>query len=358
VITAKSPVTGRVSHAPLTLDAGMELKYSGFDYMVIKGAADKPVYLWVHDGIADLNDAEDLWGKDVWAATDRIRDLMGDDLIQVLGIGEAGEKGSDLAQISINYWQSGDRMGFGSLFGKKRLKLIAIRGMGLLEIAEPEEFVEHCAGLLSALKSGKTSGMKGIATMAAAMGEADIEGWLKPLTHKHMACFNTPVPTNTFVFLDEDPALLKETSVAEPGFLLTDISPLLTLKRLGLTAADTCRILKACAKYGMDGAAVAELSEKTGLKDPEAIKGSLPNLKGPVSSSGNAVFSPWAAVGNQEPKTWMRREAVAYIFGLHPIFALMAPELTEEKLLEISSLGTELELTSETLDEVIADITG
>ncbi len=358
VITAKSPSTGRVSHVPLTLDAGMELKYSGFDYMVIKGAADKPVYLWVHDGIADLNDAEDLWGKDVWAATDRIRDLMGDDLIQVLGIGEAGEKGSDLAQISINYWQSGDRMGFGSLFGKKRLKLIAIRGMGLLEIAEPEEFVEHCAGLLSALKSGKTSGMKGIATMAAAMGEADIEGWLKPLTHKHMACFNTPVPTNTFVFLDEDPALLKETSVAEPGFLLTDISPLLTLKRLGLTAADACRILKACAKYGMDGAAVAELSEKTGLKDPEAIKGSLPNLKGPVSSSGNAVFSPWAAVGNQELKTWMRREAVAYIFGLHPIFALMAPELTEEKLLEISSLGTELELTSETLDEVIADITG
>jgi len=358
VITAKSPSTGRVSHVPLTLDAGMELKYSGFDYMVIKGAADKPVYLWVHDGIADLNDAEDLWGKDVWAATDRIRDLMGDDLIQVLGIGEAGEKGSDLAQISINYWQSGDRMGFGSLFGKKRLKLIAIRGMGLLEIAEPEEFVEHCAGLLSALKSGKTSGMKGIATMAAAMGEADIEGWLKPLTHKHMACFNTPVPTNTFVFLDEDPALLKETSVAEPGFLLTDISPLLTLKRLGLTAADACRILKVCAKYGMDGAAVAELSEKTGLKDPEAIKGSLPNLKGPVSSSGNAVFSPWAAVGNQEPKTWMRREAVAYIFGLHPIFALMAPELTEEKLLEISSLGTELELTSETLDEVIADITG
>jgi aldehyde:ferredoxin oxidoreductase len=54
----------------------------------------------------------------------------------------------------------------------------------------------------------------------------------------------------------------------------------------------------------------------------------------------------------------MRRQAVAYIFGLHPIFALMAPELTEEKLLDISSLGTELELTSETLEEVIADITG
>ncbi|MCF8144502.1 MAG: hypothetical protein K9N21_11345 [Deltaproteobacteria bacterium] len=358
VITAKSPLTGRVSHVPLSLDAGMELKYSGFDYIVIKGISEKPVYLWIHDGIADISDSDDLWGQDVWTATDRIRDLMGDDLIQVIGIGEAGEKGSDLAQISINYWQSGDRMGFGNLFGKKRLKLIALRGMGLLEIAEPEEFIEKCGELLSAVKSGGAAKIRGIAAMAAALGAEDIGEWLQPLTHKHMACFNTSVPTNTFVFLDEDPSLLKETTVNEPGVLLTDISPLLIFKRLGLTAADACHVLKACAKYGIDAAAVAELSETTGLTDPEAIKGALPDLKGPVSSSGDAVFSPWAAVGNQEKEGWMRRQAVAYIFGIHPLFALMAPELTEEKLLDISSLGTELELTQETLDEVIADITG
>ncbi|MBW1780463.1 MAG: hypothetical protein JRL30_06955 [Deltaproteobacteria bacterium] len=356
MITAKSPLTGKVSHAPLNLDAGMELKYSGFDYIVIKGTSEKPAYLWVHDGIADLNDADDVWGKDVWAATDHIRDLMGDDLIQVLGIGEAGEKGSELAQICINYWQSGDRVGFGSLFGKKNLKLIAIRGMGLLEIAEPEEFVENCAELLSAVKSGPITTSRGIAAMAAALGEEDMGEWLKPLTHKHMACFNTPLPTNTFVFLDEDATLLEETKAEEPGVLLTDIFPLLVFKRLGLSAPDACHILRACAKYGIDGAAVAELSEKSGLTDPEAIKNSFPNLKGPVSCSGNSVFSAWAAVGNTEEETWVRRQAVAYIFGLHPIFALMAPQLTEETLLDLSSLGTELELTSETLDEVIADI--
>ena len=187
IMTAKSPLTGKVSHVPVNLDAGIELKYSGFDYIVIKGASEKPVYLWVHDGIADLNDADDLWGKDVWAATDHVRDLMGDDLIQVLGIGEAGEKGSELAQVCINYWQSGDRMGFGNLFGKKNLKLIAIRGMGLLEIAEPEEFVENCAELLSAVKSGAWHGKKGIAETALAMGEEDISDWLNPLVHKHMA---------------------------------------------------------------------------------------------------------------------------------------------------------------------------
>ena len=101
IMTAKSPSTGKISHVPLNLDAGMELKYSGFDYIVIKGNADKPVYLWIHDGILDINDAEALWGKDTWAATDHIRSEMGDDLIQVLGIGQAGENGSDLAQVGI-----------------------------------------------------------------------------------------------------------------------------------------------------------------------------------------------------------------------------------------------------------------
>ncbi|PIV22165.1 MAG: hypothetical protein COS40_06110, partial [Deltaproteobacteria bacterium CG03_land_8_20_14_0_80_45_14] len=74
MITAKSPLTGKVCHAPLTLYAGLELKFSGFDYVVIKGKPPKPVYLWIHDGVADINDAKDVWGKDVWTSTDTIRE--------------------------------------------------------------------------------------------------------------------------------------------------------------------------------------------------------------------------------------------------------------------------------------------
>ena len=73
VMTAKSPRTGTLCHAPLTLYAGMELKYSGFDYLVIKGQSEKPVYLWLHDGIADIQGAEDLWGKDCWESTEGVR---------------------------------------------------------------------------------------------------------------------------------------------------------------------------------------------------------------------------------------------------------------------------------------------
>ena len=100
----------------------MELKYSGFDYIVIKGSSDKPVYLWIHDGIVDIEDAEELWGKDTWAVTDHVRDIMGDNLIQVIGIGQAGEKGSDLAQLCINYWASGDRAGSGNPVWRKKVE--------------------------------------------------------------------------------------------------------------------------------------------------------------------------------------------------------------------------------------------
>src|SRR4030042_1266757 len=180
MITAKSPLTGKVCHAPFTLYAGLELKYSGFDYVVIKGKSPKPVYLWMHDGVADISDAKEIWGKDVWASTDTIRELMGDSLIQVLTIGKAGESESDFAQVCINYWASGDRWGFGKLFGQKKLKGVALRGMSLLEIADPEEFVRECKELLSTIKNGSFTGKKGIGELSAAIGE-DIQKWLEPI---------------------------------------------------------------------------------------------------------------------------------------------------------------------------------
>jgi aldehyde:ferredoxin oxidoreductase len=356
MITAKSPLTGKVCHAPFTLYAGLELKYSGFDYVVIKGKSPKPVYLWMHDGVADISDAKDVWGKDVWTSTDTIREVMGDQLIQVLTIGKAGESESDFAQVCINYWASGDRWGFGKLFGQKKLKGVALRGMSLLEVSDAEGFVRQCKELLSALKAGAFAGKKGIAELSVAIGEEDIQKWLAPLVHRHESCFNTPFPTNTFVFLDEDPKLLKESEKEEPGFLVTDIYGLLGFKKLGLSAADACALLRECARYGIDAFAVAELSQKAGKKKPDEIKKSFSGLKGSLENIGKGTFSPWCPNFGLPAGEWERRQAVAYIFGIHPIFAMMAPELSEEKLIELANVGTGLGFTSETLNKVIADI--
>ncbi len=228
--------------------------------------------------------------------------------------------------------------------------------MSLLEVADAEGFVHQCKELLSTLKTGASADKKGIAEIAVAIGEEDIRKWLAPLVHRHQSCFNTPFPTNTFVFLDEDPGLLKESEKKEPGFLVTDLYGLLGFKKLGLSAAEACALLRECAKYGIDAVAVAELSQKAGKKKPDEIKKSFPGLKGGLESIGKGKFSPWCPNFGLPENEWERRQAVAYIFGIHPIFALMAPELSEEKLIELANIGTGLGFTAETLDKVIADI--
>ena len=365
-ITAKSPVTGKVSHCPVIYKVGLEIKYSGFDYIVVRGQSKSPVYLWIHDGVADIADAADVWGKDVWETTDSLRSFIGDDLLQTMMIGPAGENGSDYAQVCYNHWNSPDRFGFGKLFGSKNLKGIAFRGMGMIELDKPEDFVERSLEILKEIKKNSFLKKKGIAPMLTALGEEGVEEWLDPVTHRNSADYFTPYATNTGLFLDEDPGLLEESKKAEPGVLVSDIFALLSLKKLGLSAIDAGYVLKACAKYGIDPFAVAELSGKT---TSEELIQSIGSLNGKIATSGSGIFTSWCPTGpvfndfglsgdDDNTTWWERRQAIAMIFGIQPMFALMCPELTEENMLELANIGTGLELTQETLDTVIDDICG
>lgn len=363
VISGKSPRTGNLVHAPVTLHTAIELKYAGYDYAVIKGAASKPLYLWIHDGVADLEDASDVWGKDVWATTDLWRKTLGDDLIQTLVIGPAGESGSDYAQVCQNYWPTGDRFGLGRRFGEKKLKGIALRGMGLFEIADPEAFVDRSLEILQQLKGGAAAGGKGLTDILAAMGRSDVKEWLEPIVHRHSACFNTPFASNTFVYLSEDPGKLEETTVDDPGVLLNDPAPIVAMKDMGLDAKAACGLMKACARHGIDPVAVVELNRAAGVADASAMASSFGTLSGDVPLPGAGTFSPWcpqqplfADFGASDGAWWERRQAVAYIFGLHPVYALMAPELSEDVLLELVNIGTEMEMDAEALEGVISDL--
>ena len=370
VITARSPLTGKICHAPFGLFAAAEMKYSGFDYLVVKGTAKNPVYLWLHDGIADIRDASKYWGKTPWEVADLkgLRNELGDELIQFLTIGKAGEECSDIAQILINFWASGDRWGFGKILGAKRLKSIAIRGMGLFEIAKPAQFIKTCTELLADIKKGQALEKKGCIEFPAALGEEDIKDWISPLVHRHSAGYNCPYPTNTYVKYNESPQVLEETEVDEPGFLITDIYGLLAFKKLGLSAEDSCRMLEACAKYGLDSVSASQLLEKTGKRNREDLEAELVHLRGPIESIGSGVFSPWIP---QKPlfaeydlphdagkisEWWNRRQAVAHIFGIDPIIALMLPELSEAKLIELVNIGTGLEITLDILDKVVSEL--
>jgi aldehyde:ferredoxin oxidoreductase len=125
---AKSPLTGGIGDAQGGGFWPAELKFAGFDAIVFKGKAPKPVYLWVHDGQAELRDASHLWGKGTGDTEDKIQEELGDKKIRIAGIGPAGENMVKVAAIINFKSRACGRTGMGAVMGSKNLKCVAVRG--------------------------------------------------------------------------------------------------------------------------------------------------------------------------------------------------------------------------------------
>jgi len=137
-VAAKSPLTGGYGEA----EAGgwwiPELKFAGFDAILIKGKAKRPVYLWIHDGEAEIRDASHLWGKFTKETEEEIRKELGDERVRVALIGPAGEKLVKVACILNELKHANGRTGLGAVMGSKNLKAIAVRGKKRMEVADEE----------------------------------------------------------------------------------------------------------------------------------------------------------------------------------------------------------------------------
>lgn len=112
--TAKSPVTDLVGDSQAGGFWPAELKAAGFDGIVIRGQAKRPVYLWVHNGEAELRDAAHLWGRFTADVEDAIREELGDRRIQVLQCGPAAEKGVCFGALINNANRANGRTGMGN----------------------------------------------------------------------------------------------------------------------------------------------------------------------------------------------------------------------------------------------------
>lgn len=143
-IAAKSPLTGAVGDSNIGGFFGPELRFAGFDHLVITGGAEKPVYLWIHDKEIEIRDASHLWGKDTFETQTIIREHHHDDEIQCLVIGKAGENLVRFANVRTGMKNSAGRTGMGCVMGSKKLKAIAARGTIDLEFAQPEGLLKYC----------------------------------------------------------------------------------------------------------------------------------------------------------------------------------------------------------------------
>jgi len=135
--TAKSPLTGLIGDSQVGGFFPAEMKFSGFDGIVLAGRSPKPVYLWVHDGEAELKDASHLWGKITGDAEKMIREELADPKIEIAQIGPAGEKLALFASIMNMCNRANGRTGMGAVMGSKNLKAIAVRGHQKVKTADP-----------------------------------------------------------------------------------------------------------------------------------------------------------------------------------------------------------------------------
>jgi aldehyde:ferredoxin oxidoreductase len=135
-VGGKSPLTGAIGSSEAGGWWGHEFKRAGFDALVIRGRALRPVYLWIKDGQYELRPAEHLWGLQTWPAEVAIRAELGDPRVRVAQIGPAGENQVLYAAIMHDVNRAAGRNGLGALMGSKNLKAVAVRGTLTLPLAD------------------------------------------------------------------------------------------------------------------------------------------------------------------------------------------------------------------------------
>jgi len=141
-ITSKSPATGLYLKSNVGSHFAVELKFAGYDFIVIVGRSSHPVYLWIDDDKVELRDARSLWGLDTRTTDRLIKEEIGDDQIKTATIGPAGENLVKFASIMVSIYRAAARGGIGAVMGSKKLKAIAVRGTGGIEVANPDRFAE------------------------------------------------------------------------------------------------------------------------------------------------------------------------------------------------------------------------
>lgn len=140
VLVSKSPLTKIWGDALFSADLGIELKRAGYDVLIVQGRAKNPKYVWIHDDIIEIKDADDIWGMSTFDTHEALREDIGEKNAKVVCIGPAGEKLVKLACVMSDKGRVAGRCGLGAVMGSKNLKAMVIRASGNIEIAQKDEF--------------------------------------------------------------------------------------------------------------------------------------------------------------------------------------------------------------------------
>jgi len=226
-VIAKSPLTGIYGDANAGGFFGPELKFAGWDAIVVTGQSPHPVYLAIADERVDLCDASELWGLSTSETETAIRRTCGDPRVKTATIGPAGERLVRFAGIQLTPQRSAARCGLGTVMGSKRLKAIAVRGLGPVHVADPTRFHELAVDFHRRIRANaffpavSAHGTPGIVALMDPLGrfptknfqmgsfaevdKIDAEALEARAFVRHLSCFGCPVACDKLYRLPDGP---------------------------------------------------------------------------------------------------------------------------------------------------------
>ncbi|MEE4362844.1 MAG: aldehyde ferredoxin oxidoreductase family protein [Desulfotignum sp.] len=143
-VVTKSPLTHLFLDSYFGGSFAPEIKYAGYDGIIITGRAEKPVYIWIDDEKVEIRDADHLWGLDILETNRRIKAELNDETVKIANIGPAGENRVLFALIACEFNRQAGRAGAGAVMGSKNLKAVAVRGTRLVTVHDPHRFKQAC----------------------------------------------------------------------------------------------------------------------------------------------------------------------------------------------------------------------
>lgn len=141
-VSGKSPQTGIIADSNAGTHFAADLKFAGYDQVIIEGKSEEPLYIFIDDDRITFHDASHLWRKTVRETTETIRKELKDSSIQILSTGLAADYGVSFAGTFFNLTRAAARTGTGTVLSSKKVKAIALRGTGSIEVYDPDLFYE------------------------------------------------------------------------------------------------------------------------------------------------------------------------------------------------------------------------
>jgi benzoyl-CoA reductase subunit BamB len=169
IVTTLSPQTKLMAFSMMGGFWAPELKYAGYDKVILRGKSPDLVYLWIHNDKVEIRDATHLQGKGALETAELIRQELDEPKAQVCAIGLAGENRVYFASIEQGR-SSASRGGIGAVMGDKGVKAIAVRGTGDIHVARPAEFMELCKEVLEYIKWREDNPIRGVIPILAVLG--------------------------------------------------------------------------------------------------------------------------------------------------------------------------------------------